>query len=247
MSAHRDAIHVWSELGAAGAQRGAARGDVVVIIDALRASATIPTALAAGATAVIPALTVEQASAYLTDPDTIVAGERGGVRVPNLHFGNSPTEIWANRRQIAGKTLVLTTSNGTRCTHAALQGAAAVLTGALVNAAAVARTALHLARARGSAITLVAAGIGERPAIEDTFSLNIIAHRLVALGAATKTPLPPVDAATSLELFLSSKAASRLIDLGYDQDVHFCAQIDLWRIAPIYRGTGFVASLYHEP
>ena len=81
-------VRIWAELGEAGARRGARRGDAVIVIDALRASTTIPTALQAGAIQVIPALTVEQANAYLEDPTCVVAGERGGAKVAGFHFGN---------------------------------------------------------------------------------------------------------------------------------------------------------------
>ena len=67
MSAGRK-VRVWPELGASGAARGADRGDVVVIIDALRASVTIMAGLRAGAARVVPVLTIEDAELYLGDP-----------------------------------------------------------------------------------------------------------------------------------------------------------------------------------
>lgn len=232
-------VRVRAELGGRGAQRGAARGDVVVIIDALRASTTIAAALRSGAERVIPVLTVEEASAYLSDPGYRVAGERGGARLPQFHYGNSPTQIWAHRHEIAGLALVLTTSNGTRCIDAAQGGAAALLVGSTVNASAVARTAFRLARRHGRHIALVAAGLDGDPAAEDTFSQRVIARRLSALGALPAAPLPIVKETDSLDVFLGSRSAARLVQLGYAEDVRFCAQVDVWDTVPIHREGSF--------
>lgn len=211
----------------------------MVIIDALRASSTIAAALRSGAERVIPILTVEEASAYLSDPCYRVAGERGGARLPRFHYGNSPTQILAHRHEIAGLVLVLTTSNGTRCIDAAQSGAAALLIGSTVNASAVARAAARLARRHGSDIALVAAGLDGGPAAEDTFSQRVIAKRLSALGALPAAPLPIIDEADSLDVFLGSRSASRLTQLGYADDVRFCAQVDVWDTVPIYREGSF--------
>ena len=152
-------VRVWPALGAIGARQGADRRDVVVIVDALRASATVIAALQVGARRVIPVRSVREASAYLVNPDYRVAGERGGARLAQFHYGNSPSEILAHEAEIAGRLLVLTTSNGTQCMSAALPGATSVLVGSVVNAAAVASAALALARYHGCGITLVAAGL----------------------------------------------------------------------------------------
>jgi 2-phosphosulfolactate phosphatase len=145
-------VKVFLKIGVPGAQEAAARGDVVVVIDALRASVTITSALIVGAVRVIPVLTIDEARAYLDQEGYLVAGERGGVQVGGFHFGNSPTELWRQAAEVRGKTLVLTTSDGTRCVEAARGGAqcpelvegAAVLAGALPNATALAQAAFDL-------------------------------------------------------------------------------------------------------
>jgi 2-phosphosulfolactate phosphatase len=239
-------LRVWIELGAQGAGRGAERGDVVVIVDALRASVTISAALRAGARKVIPVLTVQEAERYLPDPGYRVAGERGGAKLSHLHYGNSPTEIWAHRDEVEGRTLVLTTSNGTRCVNAALGGAAAVLAGSTINAQVVARAVVAQAGRAGCGATLVAAGLNEEPAAEDTFSAALIAGRLAHLGAvqvdsALGEPVPCAHDADSLVVFLASSSAARLIRLGYQEDVRLCAQVDAWDTVPVYRAGGFVS------
>ena len=239
MSGTRSA-RVWLEVGASGAGRGAERGDVVVIIDALRASVTVAAGLRVGAQRVLPVLTVEEADAYLDHPGYRLAGERGGAKVPHFHFGNSPTEILNHGTEIAGRVLVVTTSNGTRCVNAAL-GGAAVLVGSTVNARAVAQAARELALAHGADVTLVAAGLHDQPASEDTYAQGVLVRRLRALGSVLSTPIADVDETQSLRVFSDSEAAGRLTGLGYVQDVRFCAQIDVWDTVPIYDGDGFCA------
>lgn len=238
---------VWLELGPSGARRGAERGDVIVVIDALRASVTVMAGLEAGARCVVPALTVEEANGYLDRPGYLVAGERGGKQVPGFHFGNSPTEILAHRDQLRDRVLVVTTSNGTRCVKAALTGASAVLVGSTVNAAAVTRAALALSLDCTCDLTLVAAGLGGKPADEDTFAQGLLARRLVDLGAVQRGDLAPVDERDSLAVFLGGEAAGRLTDLGYQEDIRFCARMDVWDTVPIYRSDGFYGMIVRAP
>lgn len=234
-------VRVWIALGVAGAKRGVDRGDVVVIVDALRASATVVAALQVGARQVIPVLSVQEANAYLTDPDYRVAGERGGARLTQFHYGNSPSEILEHRADIVGRRLVLTTSNGTRCMNAALPRAACVLVGSVVNAGAVAGAALAQARHHERGITLVAAGLEGEPADEDAYSAALLAGRLAAAGAALSEAIPRVREADSLQVFLGAGPASRLTALGYGEDVRLCSRVDLWDAVPIYADGGFVA------
>jgi 2-phosphosulfolactate phosphatase len=111
-------------------------GTVVVIIDVFRATSTIATALHNGASRVIPVDSVEQCIRIGNDTGGITAGERDGKVIPGLLYGNSPAEY--PRSFIENKTLVLTTTNGTRLLHKALQnGAADVVTGSFPNLSAV--------------------------------------------------------------------------------------------------------------
>jgi 2-phosphosulfolactate phosphatase len=231
------------KVGAPGAREAAARGDVVVVIDALRASVTITTALVVGAVKVIPVLTIAEAQAYLDREGYLVAGERGGIRTEGFHFGNSPTELWRQAAEVRGKTLVLTTSNGTRCVEAAQGGGArAVLAGALPNATALARAAFDLARERGRELSLIAAGVNDQATVEDLFAAQAIAQRLAMMGAV------PADGrwsdhlaeSESAEVLKNSPSGQKLRGLGYGEDVAFCAQIDVFDVVPIYRGDGFV-------
>ena len=90
-------------------------GTTAVVIDVLRATTTIVYALAAGARAVVPCLTIEAAherAAAMAAGTALLAGERGGLAIPGFDLGNSPTEF--TPEQVGGKYVVLTTTNGTK-------------------------------------------------------------------------------------------------------------------------------------
>src|ERR1700712_3431055 len=105
---------------------------IVVIIDVLRATSTIATALYNGAKSVIPVDTVSRCIEISKQIRGITAGERDGKIAEGLEYGNSPFEY--PREFIEGKTLVLTTTNGTKLLHMALdRGAKQIVTGSFPN------------------------------------------------------------------------------------------------------------------
>jgi 2-phosphosulfolactate phosphatase len=232
------------ELGGPGARRAAARGDVVVLIDALRASTTIACGLAVGAERIIPVLSVEEAVALRQELGCLVAGERGGAKIEGFDFGNSPTELLAHRADLEGRPLVLTTSNGTRCVNEALEGgASAILAAAPPNARVAARAAWELADRLGRDVALLAAGLDDGHNDEDWFTAHVLLQILA--GDFRVEPVVPVreraEPAESVRIFADSEAGRRLVRLGYAADVAFCAQFDRLAVAPIYRdGAGFV-------
>src|SRR5262245_13937729 len=113
------------------------RGGMAVVIDVLRATSTIIHALAAGARSVVPCGEIEDARqmAIAAPRGTVLlGGERGGLRIPGFDLGNSPAEY--AHGTVAGKTIVITTTNGTRALVRAKE-ARRVLIGALCNQSAV--------------------------------------------------------------------------------------------------------------
>ena len=109
---------------------------VVVIIDVLRATSTIATVLYNGAKCVIPVDSVTRCMEIGRQIEGITAGERDGQIAEGLEYGNSPFEY--PREFVEGKTLVLTTTNGTRLLHMALdKGAKQIVTGSFPNLSAV--------------------------------------------------------------------------------------------------------------
>ena len=153
-----------------------------VVIDVLRATSSMLTALAAGAARVVPVMEVEEARAAasrLPAGAAILGGERGGLPIDGFDVGNTPQEY--GPQVVGGKTVVMTTTNGTRAILMALP-AAEVLVAALVNVAATARQ-LEAGDGRRD-VVLVTSGTERRVSWEDVFCAGAIAERLAAAGDA---------------------------------------------------------------
>ncbi len=221
-----------------GARDAARRGAVTIVVDALRACSTTVTALSLGAEGVLPVLTVEDAQRYVGRPLHRVAGERHGAKCPGFDHGNSPTELQRSQTQLAGQTLVLSTSNGTKMVCEARNGASAIFMGTTLNAQAVAQAAYQVAAQRERDIVLVAAGEYGEHAEEDMCAARQIARRLIALGATGDPDLLRDEHPQAV--FRATPSAEELRELGYHDDIDFCAQCDVFDIAPILLDSRFV-------
>ncbi len=230
---HMDLPMIRFELGPNGARAGSLRGDVLIVVDALRASTTIVAALAAGIRAVRPVSSPEECRGELT------AGERGGHKIPYLDYDNSPLAF--RSADVAGKELVLTTTNGTECLLCAASAPdSVVLVGALVNASAVGRSALQLARKRKSNITIVIAGRNNEIAPEDQIAATEIAF--VMPGAPFGGEIGLLTSSDPVLDFLNSASGRNLCALGRRDDVLFCAAKDTFDIVPVYK-SGKISAL----
>lgn len=153
---------------------------VCVVFDILRATSTMVTALGNGAEAIIPVGEISEALALREQrPEVLLAGEREGLRIrANLtggiefDLGNSPREYTADKVQ--GKTIVMTTTNGTRALRACA-GAKAVLIGSFLNLRA---TYMWLMDQRPANLILVCSGTFEEPALEDTLAAGAVCERI---------------------------------------------------------------------
>lgn len=163
-----------------------------VVLDILRATTTILTALAHGARSVTPVSTIAEALARRRqDPTILLAGERGGYAIgPDqtggiaFDFGNSPREFL--NAAIADRSIVMTTTNGTRAIQAC-RHAQAVLIGGFVNLGTLIR---WIVQTRPRRLVLVCAGTGEETAVEDVLGAGAFCHRL-----AEQIELEPADSA----------------------------------------------------
>jgi 2-phosphosulfolactate phosphatase len=156
---------------------GALRGGVAVVIDVLRASTMIVHALAAGCEAVIPCLEIDEARRVaegLPRGSALLAGERHGVPIEGFDLGNSPGACTAELCR--GKTLVFTTTNGTKAILASLD-AELVLVGSFVNFAATAQRLLHERRP----VHLICAGTEGAVSYEDALLAGAFAGHFADL------------------------------------------------------------------
>jgi len=205
---------------------------VVIVIDVLRASSTIVTALDSGFLSVVPVETIGQAN-LLRATDCLLAGERHCRKIPDFDCNNSPTELAA--RQNTGKQLILTTTNGTRAIQKA-ERATALLIGCFLNATACITHALTY----NLDITLYCAGTRSEFALEDGLAAGlmiVLAHKrsarfhLCDLGEALKASyLYFSDRLT--ELLPQTTTGKRLVQHHFTEDVLYCAQVDRSRLVP---------------
>ncbi len=217
---------VYLELGVAGAMRAKQRGDLVVVVDAIRASTTIIRCLELGAREVIPVVSAGELRGEIT------IGERGGSKLPFADFDNSPLGLVGSA--IRHKSVVITTTNGTECIQAAKGDANIVLIGSMTNATVVAEAAVAWATSQGCGISLVAAGRNNQPAIEDR---SVVTQIMQAMGVVSpRGTLEPHFSDNHVNDFLESESGANLVQLGSRDDVVYCAQKDISSVVPIFDG-----------
>ena len=227
--------------GTSGLTPGDTAARVVVVIDVLRASTSIATALANGARAVIPLDSTDEVvmRAKAFDRSEVkLAGERQMRPIPGFDLGNSPLEF--TRETIEGKTVLLSTTNGTGAITA-LQGPRDVVIGSYVNFSAV-LAMLRAAMRGGTDIAILCAGREKQFSLEDAACAGRFVHHAmrrradVALNDAAFAGML-IDRRYSdnlMRLFSASAHGRALSEAGYGDDLAACAAIDSYPVIPIY-------------
>jgi 2-phosphosulfolactate phosphatase len=211
---------------------------IVVIIDILRATSTIASALNNGAKCVIPVDSVTRCIELGKQIDGITAGERDGKVAEGLKHGNSPFEY--PKDFVENKTLVLTTTNGTRLLQMALdRSAQEIITGAFVNLSAVCD---HLVEMKQNVI-LGCAAWKDKVNLEDTLFAGAVISRIrehfsVKCDSSHMAESLYNNGKDDLFEFMKNNDAShyhRLIGFGLEKDIRYCLTNDLANVLPIYR------------
>ena len=209
----------------------------VVIIDVLRATSTIATALFNGARHIIPVDSVAKCIELGRQINCVTAGERDGKIAEGLRNGNSPFEY--GRDFIEGKILVLTTTNGTRLLHMALdKGAREIITGSFANLSAVAEYLIH----QKANVILACAAWKDRVNIEDLLFAGAVVNRVkdhftIPCDSSHIAATLYNTAGNDLYGFLQSNNAShftRLMEYGLEKDIRYCLEPDRANVLPIY-------------
>ena len=210
------------------------KGTVVVIIDVFRATSTIAAALHNGAKCVIPVASVPECIELGTQiENSITAGERDGKIAEGLEYGNSPLEY--PRAFVEGKTLVLTTTNGTRLLHM-VQDADTIITGSFLNLGAV----CDFLAAQGKNVVLGCAAWKDRFNMEDTLFAGAVVSRIgrqfdincdSARGA--KNLYESSGGGNFINFLQDSSHYRRLSGFGLLGDMEYCTTPDLHPVVPI--------------
>jgi 2-phosphosulfolactate phosphatase len=225
-----------------------------VVFDIFRATSTMVTALANGAAAIIPVGEIPEALAIKREtPDILLAGERDGVRIParltggiDFDLGNSPREFTLEK--VAGKTIVMTTTNGTRalrsCAHAQT-----ILVSSFLNLRA---TADYIEQTTPEKLLIICSGTHDQAAYEDTLAAGALCdslwHNLEPDGIADSAKMARhlYQLATKNLLAAASQSRNGLRLSGIPEladDVPFCMQRNLFDFAAALNVEGKVLKL----
>ena len=225
---------------------------IIVVIDVLRATSTIVTAFMNGCRSIVPVAEVEEAFQLVRGsmPHALIGGEREGIAVDGFDLGNSPQEYTSSRVQ--GKTVVLTTTNGSRAFRSLPQGTVGIAA-SFLNLEAVARYCLR----QGRDILFILSGGEGKFSLEDTVCAGGI---LGIIRKQLQGGLEMTDAALAAEILYdhfrrnlvamlrSALHGRSLIEIGAESDLEYCAQVDVTVVVPFYHDGEIVLFTEHpEP
>jgi len=225
----------------------------IVIIDMLRATSVIVAAIANGCREVIPVLTIEEAMELSRkDRDNyILGGERKALKIEGFDCSNSPLEY--RKEVVRNKSIILTTTNGTRAIKGSEQ-AKNIYIGSMLNAKAVAA----LLTVSKEDIVIVNAGTYDEFSMDDFICSGYIIDRVLNLtdlsshGISLKgADLSEIDVELSdiaktahyiykmnrdiVGFIKNASHYKRIVELGLNEDLEYCCRKDLTKVVPIYK------------
>ncbi|NOU97686.1 2-phosphosulfolactate phosphatase [Paenibacillus sp. LMG 31456] len=219
----------------------------VIVIDVLRATSTMLTALAHGCRAIIPVETVLQAK-QLQQPGYLLGGERACKKIPGFDYGNSPFEYMDDK--ITGKHLIMTTTNGTRAIQKSLK-ASTIIAASLLNGKACAKEAAALRRD----IVILCSGTQDIYSLEDGICAGQLIEELQDILLSTGGIEPEInDLGLSMlyayrqvqgnmtQALLNCSNGKRLSKLGFTDDIIYCSRLNLIDLVPIIQDGKLIAT-----
>jgi len=211
---------------------------IVVVVDVLRATSTIITGLYNGCKEFIPVIDIEEAINISKNYDRnafLLGGERNAQKIEGFHLSNSPREY--ARDVVEGRTIIITTTNGTKAIKKA-SDAKEIVIAAFLNVNAVCNYIME----KGQDVTMICAGTEERFSLEDILAVGAIINRLKDKLYVETDDLGLV----SCYMYENNKDDlngilrntyhySWLVELGLEKDIEDCLSIDTAPIVPVYR------------
>lgn len=218
----------------------AIENSIVVVIDILRATSSITYGIENGAEAIIPVMNVEDCLNY-ADKGYLLAAERNGEVVEGYDFGNSPFSY--TKGKVAGKTIVLTTTNGTKAMHLAQERAYQVIVGSFLNLSSV----CDYLKKQNKDVLLLCAGWKDNFNLEDTLFAGAVVEQLQAdFTVGDDSSVAALDmyqlAKGDLREYLKKSSHNhRLVKLNIEEDVQFCLRLNVCTTIPVLEGEYLVA------
>ena len=210
----------------------------VVVIDIIRATSTIASALHHDVKKMIPDETVEEANTWL-EKGYLVAGERDGIKIPHFHFGNSPFEFMGE--DVRGKEIIHTPTNGTRCVHKS-KGARNIVAGSFVNQDAI----FDWIKKENRNTILFCAGWKDHYVMDDALFAGAVVReladdfRIIDDSTLSAKLLYKHVRENMLRTVKQATHFKRLQRLGIENDIKFCMSNPQFDVVPIFDGVGFI-------
>jgi 2-phosphosulfolactate phosphatase len=211
---------------------------IVVVIDIFRASSSICYGIDNGAEAIIPVATVDECQAHC-DSGFLLAAERNGEVVEGFDFGNSPFSYTTEK--VSGKTVVLTTTNGTHALHKAID-ASVIVMGSFLNLTALTDWLKH----QDKDVLLLCAGWKDKFNLEDTTFAGAVVYQLhneqykLDDGAIAAEDMYILGKDNLNKYLEKTSHSERLKKLGIEEDIRFCLNVDVCTSIPVLVGEKLV-------
>lgn len=210
------------------------KSGVCVVVDVLRATSSMVTALENGSLGIYPVTETAEALSLANGTDVLACGERNGVRLPGFHLGNSPREF--TRQVVAGRRLAMSTTNGTAAIRAAMPFHRTFV-GCFLNAPAVSS---HLAES-GQDVTILCAGREGAFSIEDTLCAGMIISGIngdmTDIARASRVMFEALQ--HDIERTLAESQHGRFLrEIGFAEDISHCARVGTANLIPEVFSTG---------
>ena len=213
---------------------------IVVVIDVLRATSSMVYGLDNGALAIIPVAQVEDCLLY-KDMGHLLAAERNGEVVEGYDFGNSPFSY--TKEKVSGKTVVLTTTNGTKALHMARTRAHQVVIGSFLNLDFLCKWL----KQQDKDVLLLCAGWKDQFNLEDTLFAGAVVSELKSSfshfddSSVAAEDLYILAKKDLRNYMMKSSHSHRLAALNIEEDVKFCLQLNICQTIPVLQGDELVA------
>ncbi|MHA1229675.1 MAG: 2-phosphosulfolactate phosphatase [Candidatus Helarchaeota archaeon] len=210
---------------------------ILILIDVLRASSTITTAIAKGTDRVYSLKRKNEAfQLKSTIKDSLLVGERLGIKIKDFDFGNSPSMLY--KYNLKGKTIIFTSSNFSNVLQY-YNDAPVIIVGSILNAKYVAKYLKMIKITKNYKIILVQAGTSGFYSEEDELGAKLIMHYLKSES----------DLFTEKEIqhkLLNTRNGKYLTKIGYKEDVEFCAQLNKFKTIPIKFNTRYFFPIHQS-
>lgn len=215
-------------------------GKVVVVVDVLRATTCMVTALAHGVSRILPVESLDEAAAYQTQ-GVIACAERDGRKADGFDLGNSPFGFMDPT--LRGRDIVMTTTNGTKSIVRS-RHAQSIVVGGFINLGALSR----FLTVKGRDVVIVCAGWKGKVNAEDTLFAGALAAKLdMHFSPANDSVLLARSAyehnKANLKYFLAkSSHFQRLMGFGLEKDIDFCLKEDMYHTVPFLDADGYLVA-----